>query len=645
MSIKKYYATKDNTISNAYREYSNTRRVSNLNYGQTDSLQIFSLYNTVTASTDDNEKSRAIVQFDLSQINTDRSNGDIPASGSVSFYLKLKNYPETTTSPTSMTLVASPLSRSWNEGRGKSFDEEGTNKVGSNWLTASSFPAEVTWTTAGGDFYTANSFEQSFTLADEDYEQDITSLIEDQITGLTSQVTGVIYAQTFNPTTYSGLFSVSEGNVGFILEDANGNTAKFQFYQTSNPSVDADSIKIDLTGVSGQSPFNTAVVTAINSATNLNITASLPADGLDQYAIISQETPGVAGNTVVEYTRNYIGGLNLFAFGRSVSGNVIRDVYSTETGNAAFVSGSGFPHFGMIVKLSSSQEEAAESYYKKSFYSRQYNDESYRPQLEARWNNSLQDDTDNFFLSSSRASSTDNLNTIYLYNQIRGNLKNIPAVGTSDILVSFYSGSSTTPSGSKLGLPVGGGVVTDGDTNATGSYVSPGIYSVSVAFNSSSLEYIYPVWHSGSVEYHTGSAIEPQARGTVGARRIKKYFLSITNLKEEYLQNQVSRLRLYVRDPSASPTIYTTAQSTLEATIISKAYYKIYRERDNFEIISYGTGSGNNEYTRLSYDSKGNYFDLDFSVFPKEEDYVIKFLFEEDGQYREQRQKFKFRVV
>jgi hypothetical protein len=488
MSIKKYYATKDNTISNAYREYSNTRRVSNLNYGLTDSLQIFSLYNTVTASTDDNEKSRAIVQFDLSQTSTDRSNGDIPASGSVSFYLKLKNYPETSTSPTSFTLVVAPISRDWNEGRGKSFDEEGTNLVGSNWLTASSFPAEVTWSTAGGDFRATPLFEQDFTVADEDILLDVTPYVESIIT-----------------------------------------------------------------------------------------------DGTVDY--------------------------------------------------------------GLGIYLTSSQEAAAQSYYKKVFYSREYNDESYRPQLEARWNNSLQDDTDNFFLSSSRASSTDNLNTIYLYNQIRGNLKNIPAVGTSDILVSFYSGSSTTPSGSKLGLPVGGGVVTDGDTNATGSYVSPGIYSVSVAFNSSSLEYIYPVWHSGSVEYHTGSTIEPQARGTVGARRIKKYFLSITNLKEEYLQNQVSRLRLYVRDPSASPTIYTTAQSTLEATIISKAYYKIYRERDNFEIISYGTGSGNNEYTRLSYDSKGNYFDLDFSVFPKEEDYVIKFLFEEDGQYREQRQKFKFRVV
>ncbi len=487
MSIKKYYATKDNTISNAYKSYSNSRRVSSLNYGLTDSLEIFALYGSVTASVDDNEKSRAIVQFDTAQISTDRTNGDIPASGSVSFYLRLKNYPHTSTSPTSFTLVVAPVSRSWDEGRGQSYDDEDLNQVGSNWLTASSFP-EVAWSTAGGDYRSTPLAEQSFSAADNDLSLDVTSFVESIIT-----------------------------------------------------------------------------------------------------------------DSTVDY--------------------------------------------GLGVYLTSSQEAAAQSYYKKVFYSRQYSDEAYRPQLEARWNNSLQDDTDNFFLSSSRASSADNLNTIYIYNQIRGNLKNIPAVGTSDILVSFYSGSATAPSGSKLALPAGGGVSADGDTNATGSYVSPGIYSVSVAFNSSSLEYIYPVWHSGSVEYHTGSAIEPQARGTVGARRIKKYFLSITNLQDEYLQNQNSRLRLYVRDPSLSPTIYTTAQSTLEATIINKAYYKIYRQRDNFEIISYGTGSGNDEYTRLSHDSKGNYFDLDFSVFPKEEDYVIKFLFYEDGQYREQRQKFKFRVV
>ena len=487
MSVKKYYATKDNTITNRYKSYSNTRRVSSLNFGLTDRLQIFSIYATVTASVDDNEKSRVLLQFDTSEVSTDRANGDIPDSGSVSFFLRLKNYPQTSTSPTSFTLVVAPISRSWNEGRGESFDEEDSNEIGSNWLTASSFP-EITWTSAGGDFRTTPLVEESFNAADQDLVLDITPYVESVLT-----------------------------------------------------------------------------------------------DGVTDY--------------------------------------------------------------GVGVYLTSSQEATTESFYKKAFYSRQYGDEAYRPQLEARWNNSLQDDTDNFFLSASRASAADNLNTIYIYNQIRGNLKNIPAIGTGSILVSFYSGSETAPAGSKLNLPAGGGVVTEGDVNVTGSYVSTGIYSASLAFNSSSLDYIHPVWHSSSVEYHTGSAIEPTARGSVGARRIKRYFLAITNLKDEYLQNQTSRLRLYVRDPSASPTIYTTAQATLEPTIINKAYYKVSRQRDNFEVVSFGTGSGDDEYTRLSHDAKGNYFDLDFSVFPKEEDYVIKFMFFEDGQYREQKQKFKFRVV
>ena len=84
MSVKKYYATKDNTITNRYKSYSNTRRVSSLNFGLTDRLQIFSIYATVTASVDDNEKSRVLLQFDTSEVSTDRANGDIPDSGSVS---------------------------------------------------------------------------------------------------------------------------------------------------------------------------------------------------------------------------------------------------------------------------------------------------------------------------------------------------------------------------------------------------------------------------------------------------------------------------------------------------------------------------------------------------------------------------------
>ena len=65
-----------------------------------------------------------------------------------------------------------------------------------------------------------------------------------------------------------------------------------------------------------------------------------------------------------------------------------------------------------------------------------------------------------------------------------------------------------------------------------------------------------------------------------------------------------------MRNPSLSPTVQTTATTTMQPTIIEKAYYKIVRKRDNLVVIPYGTGSGNEEFTRLSYDSKGNYFDL-----------------------------------
>jgi len=486
MSIKQYYATKDNTIANTYKSYSATQRVSDLNFGQTQNLEIYSLYGTVTSSVADNEKSRVIVQFDTAQILADRNNAEIPASGSISFFLKLYNFPHTSTNPTSFTVVVSPLSRSWDEGNGKSFNDL-TNKIGSNWNTASSDP-EITWTTPGGDTRTTPIFEDSFTDGTSDLNLDVTSYVE-----------------------------------------------------------------------------------------------SIISDSIDDH--------------------------------------------------------------GLLIQLTSSQEDASQSYYKKGFYSKQFGEQNKRPMLEAHWNNSLQDDSSNFFLSSSRLSSTDNLNTIYLYNQIRGNLVNIPSVGTGEILVSLYSGSSTTPSGAKLSMPAGGDVQTLGDTNITGTYVSTGVYSTSFSFTSSSLENVFAVWHSGSTEYHTSSVIEPTARSFTNQHRTNKYYLSITNLKEEYLQNQISRLRLFVRDPSLTPALYTVATTVLKPTIIEKAYYKIYRHRDNFEIISYGTGSSNEEYTRLSFDSKGNYFDLDFSSFAENETYVIRFMFLEDGQYREQPQKFQFKVV
>ena len=60
-------------------------------------------------------------------------------------------------------------------------------------------------------------------------------------------------------------------------------------------------------------------------------------------------------------------------------------------------------------------------------------------------------------------------------------VQNLPDVGTGNVLLSVYSGT-TAPAGSKLLLPVGGGVAATGDVNITGSHVSTGIYSASFAY-------------------------------------------------------------------------------------------------------------------------------------------------------------------
>jgi len=300
--------------------------------------------------------------------------------------------------------------------------------------------------------------------------------------------------------------------------------------------------------------------------------------------------------------------------------------------------------YGFGVFLTSSQETATESYYTKKFFARGSEYFHRRPVLEARWNDVVADDSSNFYLSSSRAPAADNLNTIYMYNYVRGQLVNIPGIGTGAIRVSLYSGS-TGPTGNALNLPVGGDVASEGDTSAVGGYVSTGIYSASLAYSSSSITSVYPVWHNGSgTEYFSGSAITVKSQEDASIYPIKDWVINITNLKTTYSTDEVARFRLYVRPKNWNPNLYTVAQTQIETTPIDKAYYKLNRVVDNFEVISYGTGSGNEAYTQLSYDASGNYFDLDMSMLQSGYNYQLTFLFNLVGDYQEQRAKFKFRV-
>ena len=116
--------------------------------------------------------------------------------------------------------------------------------------------------------------------------------------------------------------------------------------------------------------------------------------------------------------------------------------------------------------------------------------------IEARWDSSTKDDRSNFYYSSSLCSSADNLNTLYLYNNIGGRLKNLPSpVGTGSVYVQFYLSSGSAPSGSALTLVADGTHVTsDNPTFVTGGYVSTGIYSCSVGITGTA-ETLHDVWY------------------------------------------------------------------------------------------------------------------------------------------------------
>ena len=176
MAIRRYVANADKTITNTFKDGLSTRATGS-NMGQADISEVFSIY--ARASLSSSELSRVLTKFNVASITSDRTAGTIPASGSVSFYLRLYNAETSQTVPKNFTMVAQAISKSWSEGDG--LDLENYKDTGeSNWVAATS---DVNWDTAGGDYHQLPVFTQEFSTGLEDLEIDISELVEEWIDG------------------------------------------------------------------------------------------------------------------------------------------------------------------------------------------------------------------------------------------------------------------------------------------------------------------------------------------------------------------------------------------------------------------------------------------------------------------------------
>lgn len=180
MSIKRFYAIKDNTITNAFQPGLTSRAI-NSNMGSSDILEAFSIYGQ--ASSDSLEKSRILLKFSTDEISTLRQSGTLPDAGSVKFKLKLFNATHSETLPKDFTLTTHVVTTDWSEGSG--LDMESYSDLGSsNWVSASTVAA---WTTPGGDFMEQDYRKEfSLTTGVEDVDVDITDIVEDWLNNTNS---------------------------------------------------------------------------------------------------------------------------------------------------------------------------------------------------------------------------------------------------------------------------------------------------------------------------------------------------------------------------------------------------------------------------------------------------------------------------
>ena len=283
-------------------------------------------------------------------------------------------------------------------------------------------------------------------------------------------------------------------------------------------------------------------------------------------------------------------------------------------------------NYGFGVRMSGSYESGDKSYYTKKFFARGSEFFFKRPVLEARWNEALKDDRGYFYASSSLAEANDNMNSLYLYNLIRGRLRNIPVVGNGNIHVSLYE----TIGGSQIGSTV------------TGSNVSTGVYRCDV-FADTTKTTIYDVWHAGDNQYHTGT-ISVKSFKSGEQVYTDRYVTKIVNLQNYYNKHQTARFNLYVRPKNWSPNIYTVARSKPENTIIPSGAFEIYRVVDNYKVVPFGTGS--DYHTSLSYDVSGNYFELDLNMLEDGYDYGVRLAYYDDylTSWQRQENEFRFKV-
>jgi len=320
-----------------------------------------------------------------------------------------------------------------------------------------------------------------------------------------------------------------------------------------------------------------------------------------------------AGNVSLESTQTFSSGEE----------NLLVDVTTVVSATVAGL----IPDNGFRLSFTGSQEEDTQTRFVKRFYSRHSTSKNKTPRLIVSFDDSIQDDHENFFF--------DLTGSIFLNNYARGVPANIVSgsalseiSGQNCMLVTLSSGSFST-------------IVTASQHSVGGNNI-PGVYSASFAIpsnnnllvteirNAASATFT-EVWGSldGTVPFLTSSLVIKAILPTAFNRSTRRLVISITNDKESYQKIEKPRFRVFAFDYDEADDfkVFRLPYET-KSEIFRNMHYQIRDFHTKEIVIPFDTIDNS---TRMSTDSKGMYFETYLDFFSPGRVYEINVLVRERG--------------
>jgi len=280
------------------------------------------------------------------------------------------------------------------------------------------------------------------------------------------------------------------------------------------------------------------------------------------------------------------------------------------------------PDVGLRISFDPSLEGDQHTYFVKRFASRTAFNEDLRPKLYVRYDDSVQDDTNNLYL--------DSPSYLFLYNYVRSAPANLlsgstPVTGLNNLLL-------------QLVTPVSGGTYSlyfTGSQHFSNHNPRVGIYSASVMIPSTDVvlqpqwqfsgSLIFtPVWKSldGTVTYLTGDPITvyPPQRGSQ-ALDPRRFEVTVLGVRDSMGVDEQTILRVNIFDHT-HPYFTQAVKLPVESPgiVVRDVHYQVRDVVTGLIAVPFDLTTNS---TRLSNDSAGMYFKLDASNLTRGHSYVI----------------------